>query len=299
MKEERYFYAPDALSSTELPEDEAKHAVSVLRLQAGDEVFLIDGKGTFHRAEITMATKKHCNYRIIESLPQEREWSGRIHLAMAPTKMMDRIEWFAEKATEIGFDELSFLDCRLSERRNLRIDRIETKVLGAVKQSRKAWMPIVNDMQSFSDFIEAHNPTLKQREQQSQISATAQATTVPSASPLGSATVPDESSSGIPNTIYCIAHCYDDIPKEHLFTLLSSNSEAKESPTCRDCPPPCGGVRGGSNVVILIGPEGDFHHEEVELALSKGYHSISLGTSRLRTETAALSAVMMARLINS
>lgn len=284
MKEERYFYAPDALSSTELPEDEAKHAVSVLRLQAGDEVFLIDGKGTFHRAEITMATKKHCNYRIIESLPQEREWSGRIHLAMAPTKMMDRIEWFAEKATEIGFDELSFLDCRLSERRNLRIDRIETKVLGAVKQSRKAWMPIVNDMQSFSDFIEAHNP------------AVPEAATVPEAG-----TVPDESSSGIPNTIYCIAHCYDDIPKEHLFTLLSSNNEAKESPTCRDIHPSCGGDGGGHGirVVILIGPEGDFHHEEVELALSKGYHSISLGTSRLRTETAALSAVMMARLINS
>ncbi len=273
MKEERYFYAPDALSSTELPEDEAKHAVSVLRLQAGDEIFLIDGKGTFHRAEITMATKKHCNYRILESLPQEREWKGRIHLAMAPTKMMDRIEWFAEKATEIGFDELSFLDCRLSERRNLRIDRIETKVLGAVKQSRKAWMPLVNDMQPFADFIATHNP---------------------------SAPVPDDFSSG-PKTLYCIAHCYDDIPKEHLFTLLSSNGEAKESPTCCDIHPSCGGNGEGLGVrvVILIGPEGDFHHEEVELALSKGYHSISLGTSRLRTETAALSAVMMARLINS
>lgn len=239
MKEERFFYVPDAQNNIELPEDEAKHAVSVLRLQAGDEVFLIDGKGTFHRAEITMASKKHCNYSILESIPQQREWRGRIHLAMAPTKMMDRIEWFAEKATEIGFDELSFLDCRLSERRQLRIDRIVTKVVGAVKQSRKAWMPKVNDICDFKDFILTHNPETKEG-------------------------------------LYAIAHCYDDIEKQHLFELLS----ALET----------------NSVTILIGPEGDFHHDEVLFALEHGYHSISLGTSRLRTETAALSAVMMARL---
>lgn len=239
MKEERFFYVPEAKSRVELPEDEAKHAVSVLRLQAGDEVFLIDGEGTFHRAEITMATKKHCLYSIKESLPQEKEWQGRIHLAMAPTKMMDRIEWFAEKATEIGFDELSFLDCRLSERRQLRIDRIVTKVVGAVKQSRKAWMTKVNDICDFKDFIESHNP---QKEE----------------------------------GLYAIAHCYDDIEKQHLFEMLSE--EASKS------------------VTLLIGPEGDFHHDEVLFALEHGYKSISLGTSRLRTETAALSAVMMARL---
>ena len=272
MKEERYFYVPDAQNNIELPEDEAKHAVSVLRLQAGDEVFLIDGEGTFHRAEITMASKKHCNYSIIESIPQQREWHGRIHLAMAPTKMMDRIEWFAEKATEIGFDELSFLDCRLSERRQLRIDRIETKVVGAVKQSRKAWMPKVNDICDFKDFILTHNPQTK---------------------------------AGF----YAIAHCYDDIEKTHLFERL--NSQAPLNPPTRgdaqsgnkgDAQPlPLVGaspllVEGAGEVVLLIGPEGDFHHDEVLFALEHGYHSISLGTSRLRTETAALSAVMMARL---
>lgn len=251
MKEERFFYVPDAQNNIELPEDEAKHAVSVLRLQAGDEVFLIDGEGTFHRAEITMASKKHCNYSILESIPQQREWRGRIHLAMAPTKMMDRIEWFAEKATEIGFDELSFLDCRLSERRQLRIDRIETKVVGAVKQSRKAWMPKVNDMQDFKDFILTHNPETKEG-------------------------------------IYAIAHCYDDIEKQHLFELLTAlePSETPETPETSET----------TTVTLLIGPEGDFHHDEVLFALENGYHSISLGTSRLRTETAALSAVMMARL---
>lgn len=257
MKEERYFYVPDAQNNIELPEDEAKHAVSVLRLQAGDEVFLIDGEGTFHRAEITMASKKHCNYSILESIPQQREWRGRIHLAMAPTKMMDRIEWFAEKATEIGFDELSFLDCRLSERRQLRIDRIETKVVGAVKQSRKAWMPKVNDICDFKDFILTHNPQTK---------------------------------AGF----YAIAHCYDDIEKQHLFELLTAlePSETPETPET----PETSETSETTTVTLLIGPEGDFHHDEVLFALENGYHSISLGTSRLRTETAALSAVMMARL---
>lgn len=254
MKEERFFYVPDAQNNIELPGDEAKHAVSVLRLQAGDEVFLIDGEGTFHRAEITMASKKHCNYSILESIPQQREWRGRIHLAMAPTKMMDRIEWFAEKATEIGFDELSFLDCRLSERRQLRIDRIETKVVGAVKQSRKAWMPKVNDMQDFKDFILTHNPETKEG-------------------------------------IYAIAHCYDDIEKQHLFELLTA-LEPPEPPET----PETSETSETTTVTLLIGPEGDFHHDEVLFALENGYHSISLGTSRLRTETAALSAVMMARL---
>lgn len=252
MKEERFFYVPDAQHNNELPEDEAKHAVSVLRLQSGDEIFLIDGEGFFHRAEITMATKKHCNYNIVESVSQEREWNGRIHLAMAPTKMMDRVEWFAEKATEIGFDELSFLDCRLSERRQLRIDRIETKVIGAVKQSRKAWKPQVNDMCNFKDFIESHNPKMSENK-----------------------------------TLFCIAHCYDDIEKEHLFELLSSSNTDSELMDAE---------KSRREVCILIGPEGDFHHDEVTFALEHGYKSISLGTSRLRTETAALSAVMMARL---
>lgn len=263
MKEERFFYVPDAQNNIELPEDEAKHAVSVLRLQAGDEVFLIDGEGTFHRAEITMASKKHCNYSILESIPQQREWRGRIHLAMAPTKMMDRIEWFAEKATEIGFDELSFLDCRLSERRQLRIDRIETKVVGAVKQSRKAWMTKVNDICDFKDFILSHNPQTKEG-------------------------------------FYAIAHCYDDIEKQHLFELLAALNPPErgeaQSVNGNVQSLPRSGESERACVTILIGPEGDFHHDEVLFALENGYHSISLGTSRLRTETAALSAVMMARL---
>ena len=162
MKEERYFYVPQAGQRDTLPDDEAQHALKVLRLKEGAEIFLMDGEGTFFRAEVTLATNHVCQYHIIETLPQQRPWRGSITIAMAPTKMMDRIEWFAEKATEIGFDELSFLDCRLSERRQLRIDRIETKVVGAVKQSRKAWMPKVNDICDFKDFILSHNPETKE-----------------------------------------------------------------------------------------------------------------------------------------
>lgn len=246
MKEKRFFYTPDTAAG-ELPEEEAKHALRVLRLQTGDEIHLIDGKGAFHRAEITLASSKHCCYRIVETQPQEREWTGRIHLAMAPTKMMERTEWFAEKATEIGIDEFSFLNCRLSERRQMRLDRIENKVISAVKQSRKAWMPVVNDMMDFKDFV------LQQEKQ--------------ALSAVGNDPV-----SACP-PLLCIAHCYNDIPRQPLFPLPQTPS-----------------------ALVLIGPEGDFHHDEVLFALDHGFRSVSLGTSRLRTETAALSAVMMMRL---
>jgi len=153
MKEARYFYVPDAPLQTELPAEEASHALRVLRLQPGDELFLMDGKGTFYRAVVSMASSKHCAYRILETLPQQKTWRGHVHLAIAPTKMMERMEWMAEKATEVGIDELSFLHCRFSERKALRHDRIEKIVVSAAKQSRKAWMPRVNALQHFADFV--------------------------------------------------------------------------------------------------------------------------------------------------
>ena len=110
------FYTPDILTKPELPEEEAQHCTRVLRLGIGDEITLTDGKGNFYRAEITAATNKRCLVKLIETIPQAPLWSGHLHIAMAPTKNMDRNEWFAEKATEIGFDELTFLNCRFSER---------------------------------------------------------------------------------------------------------------------------------------------------------------------------------------
>ena len=153
MKEVRFFYAPDAATSTELPQEEAMHALRVLRLKSGDEMMLMDGKGSFYRAEVTLAHTHHCCYEIKESLPQQPQWKGRVHLAIAPTKLMDRIEWMTEKAVEIGVDELSFLNCQFSERRVVKVPRIEKIIVSAVKQSRKAWKPVINEIVPFSDFI--------------------------------------------------------------------------------------------------------------------------------------------------
>ena len=134
MKEARYFYVPDAARQQELPPDEAQHALRVLRLNPGDELFLMDGDGTFYRAVVAEGSgSKRCLYEIVETMPQQRAWHGHIHLAIGPTKMMDRVEWMAEKATEVGFDELTFLDCQYSERRQLRQDRVEKIVVSAMK----------------------------------------------------------------------------------------------------------------------------------------------------------------------
>ena len=238
MKEVRFFYVPDAANCTELPEEEATHALRVLRLKAGDEMMLMDGKGNYYRAEVTLAHTHHCCYAIKDVLPQERQWKGSVHLAIAPTKMMDRIEWMVEKAVEIGVDELSFLDCQFSERRVVKLPRIEKIVISAVKQSRKAWIPQVNEIKSFDDFINTISSEHKY-----------------------------------------IAHCYDEIPRTYLFDELRLSSD-----TC--------------DAVVMIGPEGDFSIDEVRRAMDKGFKSVHLGTSRLRTETAGLSAVMMMQLAN-
>ena len=241
MKEARYFYVPDAANQTELPQDEAVHALRVLRLKEGDEIFLMDGEGAFFRAVVAMTNSKHCFYKILETLPQEKTWRGRIHLAIAPTKNIDRIEWLAEKATEVGFDEISFLDCQFSERRQLREDRIEKIVVAAMKQSRKAWLPRVNALVPFRKFIE------------------------------------------MPRSGRCfIAHCYEEIERSDLFQLLSDSCRATDS---------------ADEITVLVGPEGDFSMDEVRMALENGYESVSLGASRLRTETAGLVAVMMANLV--
>ena len=236
MKEIRYFYVPNAGSVGELPEEEAKHAVRVLRLQSGDRMVLVDGEGGLFDAEVSVASGKHCLYNILETLPFEREWRGRISLAIAPTKMMDRMEWMAEKATEIGFDEIGFLDCKFSERKTLRTDRVERIVVSAMKQSHKACKPVVNEMCGFREFV------VREREGRK-----------------------------------FIAHCYEEVARRDLFDELSAMDA--ETP-----------------VTVLVGPEGDFSIDEVRLAMEHGYESISLGRSRLRTETAGLSAVMMANL---
>lgn len=153
MKEVRFFFVPDAETAGELPPDEAMHALRVLRLKIGDDMMLMDGKGNYYHAEVTLAHTKHCLYKILETIPQERQWQGHLHLAIAPTKMMDRVEWMTEKAVEIGFDELSFLNCQFSERRLVKLTRLEKIMISAVKQSHKAWATKINEVQPFADFI--------------------------------------------------------------------------------------------------------------------------------------------------
>ncbi len=153
MRESRFFYVPNAANLTELPTEEAYHALRVLRLKSGDEMFLMDGAGVFYRAEVTLAATKRCTYAIKETMPQQKTWSGNIHLAIAPTKTMDKIEWMMEKITEIGFDRVSFLNSQFSERKQLRTVRLEKIVAAAMKQSRKAWKPVICPFISFKDFI--------------------------------------------------------------------------------------------------------------------------------------------------
>jgi len=157
MKEIRYFYVPEALTSQELPTDEAMHALRVLRMKIGDELMIMDGKGNFYRAEITLAHPKHCLYEIKETIPQERQWKGNIHLAIAPTKLMERMEWMIEKIVEIGVDEISFLNCQFSERQVIKISRAEKIGISAMKQSRKAWKTKINEIVPFKNFITQSN----------------------------------------------------------------------------------------------------------------------------------------------
>ena len=154
MKESRYFFVPDAENQTELPTDEAMHATRVLRLKSGDELYLMDGEGNYFRAQVTVAATHHCYYEIQEKLPQERQWKGHLHLGIAPTKMMDRMEWMLEKAVEVGVDEISFLNCQFSERTIVKLPRAEKIVIAATKQSHKAWLTTLHEMMPFDEFIQ-------------------------------------------------------------------------------------------------------------------------------------------------
>ena len=153
MKETRFFYVPDAGQQQELPPSEAMHAMRVLRLKGGDEMFLMDGVGNYYRAQVTIAATHNCYYDIIECLPQTPQWPGHIRLAIAPTKMLDRIEWLVEKATEVGVDEISFFHSQFSERKLLKTARLEKIAVSAMKQSHKAWKPVLNEIVSLKDFL--------------------------------------------------------------------------------------------------------------------------------------------------
>lgn len=243
MKEIHLFYAPEAADGgCELSSDESAHAVRVLRMKAGDEIMLTDGGGSFYRAELTAATPKHCYYQIISQQPDTRSWQGRIHLAVAPTKNMDRMEWLVEKATEIGWDHFTPLACDNSERRIIKTGRLQKTAIAAMKQSHKAFLPKIDEITSFADFIA--QPFDGQR---------------------------------------FIAHCHEAGTDGEGLHLSAHNFLGDL-------------LRHDGASLVLIGPEGDFSEGEVVAAIDHGFTPISLGESRLRTETAALVAVHLMNL---
>ena len=229
------FYTPDIVSDLyQLSEEESKHCIRVLRLKLGDQVNLIDGVGGYYLAEII---EEHPKRTFLKVLSKHAEYGIRnhyLHIAIAPTKNIDRFEWFLEKATEIGVDEITPIICDHSERKEIKLDRSNKIITSAIKQSLKAYHPILNQYTSFNQFI-----------------------------------------SGASADVKYIAHC-EELKKQD----ISQGFVPKQK------------------YLILIGPEGDFSTSEIDTALQKEYYPVSLGQSRLRTETAALQACFEINYLN-
>jgi len=231
------FYTPDITPDTteyRLSEEESKHCTRVLRLKEGDELALIDGKGHLFNGLLHEVHPKRAKIKILSVLSEYGKRNHYLHIAIAPTKNIDRLEWFLEKATEIGIDEISLLICEHSERREAKTERLQKVITAAVKQSLTAYHPKLNEAIKLNEFLKRTD--------------------------LGQG---------------FIAHCLDQ-EKEFLSDLVLPNNR----------------------VCVLIGPEGDFSSDEVELSLSEGFRPVSLGNTRLRTETAALYACFEINLLN-
>ncbi|GHE23452.1 16S rRNA (uracil(1498)-N(3))-methyltransferase [Sphingobacterium griseoflavum] len=220
-----------------LNEEESKHAVRVLRLQEGDTVYLVDGLGGWYTAKILEPHPKRTTLVIEQVVQSYEKPSYHLHVAIAPTKNNDRTEWFLEKATEVGVQEITPIICDHSERKEVKLDRLGKVTVSAMKQSLKAYLPAINPAVSFTQFL---------KEQR-----------------------------GRPDVVTCIAHCADG---EKMYL----------NDVCR----PAG------NYLVLIGPEGDFSEKEINQAIEHGFQPVSLGRSRLRTETAALSSCIEIALLN-
>lgn len=225
-----------------LSDDEAAHCIKVLRHKEGDTVSVIDGEGTMYSCRILSATPKCVEAEILSS---EESWGAHpysLHLAVAPTKNADRYEWFAEKACEIGVDEITPVIGEHSERKIFKTARIEKILISAAKQSLKGAVPLINEPVTVKDFILSCDST----------------------------EAGDEGSHEEP--LKLIAWCFED--EEHPRTSIKEALEGYK----------------GRDVIVMIGPEGDFSKEEGRLAVSSGFIPVHLGASRLRTETAAVTA---------
>lgn len=232
--------------------DEAAHCARVLRKRAGDEVNVIDGLGTLYRCTLEIADARECTARINETVPNFGSHPYMLTMAVCPTKNIDRYEWFAEKVTEIGVDAIVPVIGDRSERRVLKTDRLKRIVLSAVKQSLKGAIPEVCEPLSVKEFIES---------------------------------VPEDA-------VKMICYCFDDQEKVTVEQVLrDARSESGMTQEVSGMTKEASGMtKGLPDIVILIGPEGDFSPAEAELARSRGWLPVTLGSSRLRTETAAIVA---------
>ena len=222
------FYNPNIKESTKqfsFDKDESKHITKVLRKKEGDILHITNGNGWLFKAEISIANIKNCIVTIIEKELQPKH-PYNLHLAVAPTKMNDRYEWFLEKATEIGIDSITPIICDHSERKVIKHERFEKIIQSAMKQSLNCYLPKLNEAIKFNDFIK------------------------------------QEFSGQL-----FIAHC-EETERKSLKEKLLPNK----------------------NITILIGPEGDFSVKEIETAIQNNFIPVTLGTNRLRTETAAIVA---------
>ncbi len=231
------FYAPDITTPLyTLPEEESGHCVRVLRLKEGDSLHITDGRGTLYRAVVEESHPKHCTIRIVEEHPEWEKRPYRLTIAVAPTKNIDRIEWFVEKATECGIDRIVPILCDHSERKVVKEERLVKIAASAMKQSLKAYLPQIEPLTPIRQLL-------------------------------------SEPFEGVK----LIAHCEEDMERVFLGDV----------------------VKKGDNVLVLIGPEGDFSKEEIEAARKAGFREVTLGNARLRTETAALAATMFTAFVNN
>jgi len=215
--------------------EESKHIIKVLRKDKGDNLHITNGLGIFFSSEITQANPNKCIAKITDEFPQE-PLPYSLHLAVAPTKLNDRYEWFLEKATEIGVTEITPIFCDRSERKNIKPERYEKIIQSAMKQSLKGYLPKLNPSISFKEFIKL--------------------------------------AADVADNKY-IAHCEETGRKS-----LKNEIKEKES------------------LLILIGPEGDFSTKEIDLAIKNNFTPVTLGASRLRTETAAVVACHSVAFVN-
>ncbi len=231
------FYNPNINENTEsfsFDKEESKHIVKVMRKKGGDILHVTNGLGFLFTTEIILGSDIKCTVKIV-SFEKNPLPKYQLHLAVAPTKMNDRYEWFLEKATELGISEITPIICDHSERKFVKTDRFDKIIQSAMKQSLQVYLPKLNEPITFKDFLKT-----------------------------------------TPDGLLLIAHC-EETDKKSLKSVLKTNE----------------------NITLLIGPEGDFSIKEIALALEKKYVPVSLGNTRLRTETAAIVACHSVVFVNS